>query len=42
LYDISIDPGETTDISSEKQELLEELQKAWGKYAEDVGVVSAG
>jgi len=42
LYDISIDPGETTDISSEKQELLEELKLAWGKYAEEVGVVSAG
>jgi len=39
LYDLSMDPGETTDISSEKQELLKELQSAWEKYAGDVGVV---
>ncbi len=39
LYDMSLDPGETTDISADKQELLAEFQSAWGKYAEDVGVV---
>jgi len=41
LFDLSIDPGETTDISNEKPELFEELKAAWIKYSEEVGVVLA-
>ena len=39
LYDVVEDPGETRDLSGELPELLEELQKAWLRYASDVGVV---
>lgn len=39
LYDTAADPGETTDLSSEYPEILEELLAAWQEYAEDVGVV---
>jgi arylsulfatase len=39
LYDTATDPGETTDLSSEYPEILEELMAAWDGYAEDVGVV---
>ena len=39
LFDLSVDPGETTDISDEKPELLEELKTAWSAYSKDVGVI---
>jgi len=39
LYDLSKDPGETTDISSTHPEILDELKLAWDNYAEEVGVV---
>lgn len=39
LYDLSVDPGETTDISNSKPELLKELIAEWEKYSEEVGVV---
>ncbi len=38
LYDLSKDPGETTDISSTHPEILDELKLAWDKYADEVGV----
>lgn len=41
LYDVVEDPGETRDLASERPELLKELQAAWDRYAEDVGVVPA-
>lgn len=41
LYNTAIDPGETTDLSSEKPTLLQELTTAWEQYAKDVGVVSS-
>ncbi len=41
LYDVSVDPGETTDISSEKPETLKDLIQAWENYAKEVGVVLA-
>jgi len=41
LFDLAVDPGETTDISNEKPELLEELKAAWIKYSDEVGVVLA-
>ncbi|MGL1889930.1 MAG: arylsulfatase [Reichenbachiella sp.] len=39
LFDLSNDPGETTDISNEKPELLEELKMAWAEYSKEVGVI---
>jgi arylsulfatase len=41
LYNLSVDPGETTDLSTEKPAILQELKIAWDKYATDVGVVSS-
>ena len=41
LYDVVGDPGETRDLSAEMPDLLKELQAAWDRYAEDVGVVPA-
>ena len=39
LFDLSVDPGETTDLSGAKAEKLDQLRKAWEAYAQDVGVV---
>ena len=39
LYDVSIDPGETTNLADQHPEKLEELKAAWEKYAKDVGVI---
>ncbi|MHC5024628.1 MAG: arylsulfatase [Planctomycetota bacterium] len=39
LFNVAIDPGETRDIADEHPDLLEKLQAAWDRYAEDVGVV---
>lgn len=39
LFDLSVDPGETTDISAEMPELLEELKAAGAAYSKDVGVI---
>ena len=39
LYDVVSDPGETQDLAAEQPEQLKELQEAWERYAEDVGVV---
>jgi arylsulfatase len=39
LYNTAEDPGETTDLSTEDPEILEELMAAWDNYADDVGVV---
>ncbi len=39
LYNVTDDPGETRDLSTENPAILEELQAAWGQYAKDVGVV---
>jgi len=39
LYNVSVDPGETTDISETEQELLNELKSAWEQYANEVGVI---
>ncbi len=42
LFDLSVDPGETTDLSRTKANKLVELRKAWDAYAKDVGVVPRG
>jgi arylsulfatase A-like enzyme len=39
LYNTVEDPGETTDLSAQHPELLEELVAGWDQYAEDVGVI---
>lgn len=39
LFDLSKDPGETTNLSEDKPEVLKNLQKSWQQYARDVGVV---
>jgi arylsulfatase len=40
LFNTIEDPGETRDLSKEKPAMLEELKRAWDRYAKDVGVVS--
>ena len=41
LYNLAEDPGETRDLSAEMPDLSRELQTAWDRYAEEVGVVPA-
>ncbi len=41
LYNVVEDPGETRDLSAEMPDLLKDLQAAWDRYADDVGVVLA-
>lgn len=40
LYNLSVDPGETSNLSELEPDLLEELIFEWKKYAEEVGVVA--
>jgi hypothetical protein len=42
LYDLSVDPGETTDLSSENPELFAELRAEYEAYAADNGVFDLG
>ena len=42
LYDLSIDPGETTDLSAQNPELFEEMLAEYGSYAKRVGVYEVG
>ena len=42
LYDLSIDPGETTDLSAQNSELFEEMLAEYGSYAKRVGVYEVG
>lgn len=39
LYDLAVDPGETTDVSADYPEVVEELAQKWEGYARDNGVV---
>ncbi len=41
LFNTREDPGETRDLSKEKPAMLEELKRAWDRYAKEVGVVSS-
>jgi len=41
LYNVVEDPGETRDLSAEMPDLLKDLQAAWDRYADNVGVVLA-
>lgn len=39
VFDLSVDPGESNDISSQEPALKERLIDAWANFAESVGVV---
>jgi len=39
LYDVSIDPAETTNLANQHPEKLQELITAWRSYAKEVGVI---
>jgi arylsulfatase A-like enzyme len=38
LYDLSVDPGETDDLSTQEPEKLKELLKHWDEYVTECGV----
>jgi arylsulfatase len=40
LYNLSVDPGETTDLSEQEPDMLKTFIVEWEKYAEKVGVVA--
>jgi arylsulfatase/uncharacterized sulfatase len=42
LYDLSVDPGETTDLSAENPELFEDMMADYRSYSDDVGVFELG
>jgi arylsulfatase/uncharacterized sulfatase len=42
LYDLSTDPGETTDLSAEHPELFASMQAEYATYSETVGVFELG
>jgi arylsulfatase len=39
LYDVVKDPGEATDLSTQKPDKLKNLVTAWDRYADEVGVI---
>jgi len=41
IFDLSVDPGENTDLSAEMPDLRQRLIDAWDDYAESVGVIPA-
>ena len=41
LYDLSTDPGETTDLASARPELFQDMLNEYLSYADEVGMVSA-
>jgi arylsulfatase A-like enzyme len=41
LFDLSNDPGETTDLSAANPEQLQRLLREWNAYADEVGVIYA-
>jgi len=42
LYDISVDPGETTDLSSANPQLFDDMLAEYRAYSEKVGVLELG
>lgn len=42
LYDLSVDPGETTDLSAENPELFEDMMADYLSYSDKVGVFELG
>ena len=39
LYDVSVDPGETNDLSDDHPEIVEELLAEWDNYMEGNGII---
>lgn len=39
IFDLSVDPGESVDLSTQNPKLRQRLIDAWGDYAESVGVI---
>ena len=39
LYNLAVDPGETTDLSESLPELRQEMIEIWDRYAQDSGVI---
>jgi len=39
IFDLSVDPGESNDLSTQEPKLRQQLIDAWEEYAESVGVV---
>jgi len=39
IFDLSVDPGESKDLSSQEPKLKQRLIDAYGEYAESVGVI---
>ncbi len=42
LYDISVEPGETTDLSSDHPEIFQDMLAEYRAYSEEVGVFELG
>ncbi len=42
LYNLSVDPGETTDVSAANRELFESMQAEYRSYVKEVGVFELG
>jgi len=42
LYDLSVDPGETTDVSGQNRELFEDMLAEYQSYSQQVGVFELG
>lgn len=42
LYDLSVDPGETTDVSGQNRELFEDMLAEYQSYSQEVGVFELG
>jgi arylsulfatase/uncharacterized sulfatase len=42
LYDLSVDPGETTDMSAENPDLFEDMMAEYLSYSDEVGVFELG
>ena len=42
LFDLSVDPGETTNLSSENPDLFEEMRAEYEAYASETGVLDLG
>ena len=41
IFDLSIDPGESNDLSAQNPKLKQRLIDAWDEYASSVGVIPA-
>ena len=39
LFDVAVDPGETTDLAAQRPNLMKKITAAWSEYAKENGVV---